>query len=93
MHRRERLLNFASATEHARMAESVDAPVSNTGGAIHLGSSPSPGTRKRFEHQFKALFLCVYVALIVASRYSGSAVKKFTPVMGTPFAVFGAQLD
>ena len=29
------------------MAESVDALVSNTSGATHLGSSPSPGTEKR----------------------------------------------
>ena len=28
----------------ARMAESVDAPVSNTGGATHPGSIPGPGT-------------------------------------------------
>ena len=28
----------------ARMAESVDATVSNTVGAIHPGSSPGPGT-------------------------------------------------
>ncbi len=32
---------------NARMAESVDALVSNTSGATHLGSSPSPGTAKR----------------------------------------------
>ena len=31
----------------ARMAESVDAPVSNTGGATHPGSIPGPGTGKR----------------------------------------------
>ena len=29
---------------NARMAESVDAPVSNTGGATHPGSIPGPGT-------------------------------------------------
>ena len=32
------------ALTNARMAESVDALVSNTSGATHLGSSPSPGT-------------------------------------------------
>ena len=32
---------------HARMAESVDALVSNTSGAIRAGSIPAPGTRKR----------------------------------------------
>ncbi len=30
----------------ARMAESVDATVSNTVGATHPGSSPGPGTNK-----------------------------------------------
>lgn len=30
---------------NARMAESVDATVSNTVGAIHPGSSPGPGTK------------------------------------------------
>ena len=29
------------------MAESVDAPVSNTGGAIHPGSIPGPGTQNK----------------------------------------------
>lgn len=32
------------------MAESVDAPVSNTGGAIHPGSIPGPGTRHKYRH-------------------------------------------
>ena len=31
----------------ARMAESVDATVSNTVGATHPGSSPGPGTKLR----------------------------------------------
>ncbi len=30
---------------HARMAESVDALVSNTSGAIRAGSIPAPGTQ------------------------------------------------
>lgn len=32
------------------MAESVDAPVSNTGGAIHPGSIPGPGTQNIDDH-------------------------------------------
>ncbi len=32
---------------NARMAESVDATVSNTVGATHPGSIPGPGTEKR----------------------------------------------
>lgn len=32
------------------MAESVDAPVSNTGGAIHPGSIPGPGTKNIDDH-------------------------------------------
>lgn len=35
--------NFAPQM-YARMAESVDATVSNTVGAIHPGSIPGPGT-------------------------------------------------
>ena len=37
------IANFAP-TIHARMAESVDALVSNTSGAIRAGSTPAPGT-------------------------------------------------
>mgnify|MGYP006976536987 FL=1 len=40
----KRLAKFASAKE-ARMAESVDALVSNTSGATRAGSTPAPGTR------------------------------------------------
>ncbi len=42
----KRLAKFASAKE-ARMAESVDALVSNTSGATRAGSTPAPGTRIR----------------------------------------------
>ena len=38
--------NTTFATQNARMAESVDATVSNTVGATHPGSSPGPGTEK-----------------------------------------------
>ena len=38
----KKMLNFVPP--FARMAESVDAPVSNTGGATHPGSIPGPGT-------------------------------------------------
>ncbi len=38
----ERIIIFA--TENARMAESVDALVSNTNGAIRAGSTPAQGT-------------------------------------------------
>ena len=34
---------------HARMAELVDALVSNTSGAIRAGSIPAPGTKKPFQ--------------------------------------------
>lgn len=40
---RKKLSTFAPP--NARMAESVDAPVSNTGGAIHPGSIPGLGTK------------------------------------------------
>ena len=40
------------------MAESVDATVSNTVGAIHPGSSPGPGTLKRLSNKFgQSLFI------------------------------------
>ena len=36
--------------EHsARMAELVDAPVSNTGGATRAGSIPAPGTFRKYQ--------------------------------------------
>ena len=37
---------FLNKNSPARMAESVDALVSNTSGAIRAGSIPAPGTRK-----------------------------------------------
>ena len=44
----------------ARMAELVDALVSNTNGAIRAGSIPAPGTTS--DSQFcGSLFLCLYV--------------------------------
>ena len=45
----------------ARMAESVDAPVSNTGGAIHPGSIPGPGTSKEAKCWIShlAFFICL----------------------------------
>ena len=36
---------LTTEAEQARMAESVDALVSNTSGAIRAGSIPAPGTR------------------------------------------------
>ena len=41
------------------MAESVDALVSNTSGAIRAGSTPALGTKKRFSKE--SLFFCVNV--------------------------------
>ena len=38
---------FALLKHPARMAESVDALVSNTSGAIRAGSIPAPGTIKK----------------------------------------------
>ena len=45
----ENICTFASSFKkrHAQMAESVDALVSNTSGAIHPGSIPGLGTRDR----------------------------------------------
>ena len=40
----------------ARMAESVDALVSNTSGAIRAGSIPAPGTEAESQHQLRLLF-------------------------------------
>ena len=45
MHRKEKVITFALAK--AQMAESVDALVSNTSGAIHPGSIPGLGTELR----------------------------------------------
>ena len=38
------------------MAESVDALVSNTSGAIRAGSIPAPGTEAESQHQLRLLF-------------------------------------
>ena len=40
----------------ARMAESVDALVSNTSGAIRAGSIPAPGTEAESQYQLRLLF-------------------------------------
>ncbi len=45
LHRQKKLITFAP--QKAQMAESVDALVSNTSGAIHPGSIPGLGTRKK----------------------------------------------
>ena len=42
----KKVLHLHSQIRHAQMAESVDALVSNTSGAIHPGSIPGLGTRK-----------------------------------------------
>ncbi len=60
------LSNFA--VTNARMAESVDALVSNTNGAIRAGSIPAPGTGG--EHLVDApLFLC---AVSVGTRHASN---------------------
>ena len=46
---------FAHPTD-ARMAESVDALVSNTSGAIRAGSIPAPGTRTASQIPEKPFF-------------------------------------
>ena len=46
---------------NARMAESVDALVSNTSGAIRAGSIPAPGTSRRLSIALS--LLCLYPLL------------------------------
>lgn len=46
---------------NARMAESVDATVSNTVGETHPGSTPGPGTREMQRNLFLS-FLYVYMS-------------------------------
>ena len=41
----EKIKTFNFAVQKARMAESVDALVSNTSGATRAGSTPAPGTK------------------------------------------------
>lgn len=51
-----------NVSRDAQMAESVDALVSNTSGAIHPGSSPGLGTKEAvdtFEYQPLSCFLKV----------------------------------
>ena len=47
---------FLNENSPARMAESVDALVSNTSGAIRAGSIPAPGTEAESQHQLRLLF-------------------------------------
>ena len=62
--------HFCTAT-YAQMAESVDALVSNTSGAIRAGSIPALGTRKRAKYliyKYLALFFFVTCSQIVPIR-------------------------
>ena len=52
----EKQLNGCVSSANARMAESVDALVSNTSGAIRAGSIPAPGTEAESQHQLRLLF-------------------------------------
>lgn len=49
---------------NARMAESVDATVSNTVGATHPGSIPGPGTETG-SRAIYSLFLCRYPSQLI----------------------------
>ena len=62
----------------ARMAESVDALVSNTSGAIRAGSIPAPGTsKKKTQHCAESFFAC--------TKYHNPCQLTLTsPVRGMP---------
>ena len=55
------------------MAESVDALVSNTSGAIRAGSTPAPGTRKRVKYwiiNYLTLFIFEIVPKLFPIKHS-----------------------
>ena len=54
----EKQLNGCVSSANARMAESVDALVSNTSGAIRAGSIPAPGTSKKDSALRWVFFAC-----------------------------------
>ena len=57
----------------AQMAESVDALVSNTSGAIRAGSTPALGTTKGMSpcnHKLRGLFICEVFSFAHTSEWS-----------------------
>ena len=52
----KKVLHLHSQIRHAQMAESVDALVSNTSGAIHPGSIPGLGTTTKAKPTVKQSF-------------------------------------
>ena len=80
----------ASRKRDAQMAESVDALVSNTSGAIHPGSIPGLGTKKRRKQILSSLFF------IQRSHNMESASGKYKCISGSTLkliAVFAMLLD
>ena len=68
LHNQKKMHTFALT--NARMAESVDATVSNTVGVIRAGSTPAPGTRPWRRAIFSTFFLRVIrLALSVLRVY------------------------
>ena len=59
LHNQKKMHTFALT--NARMAESVDATVSNTVGVIRAGSTPAPGTETG-SRAICSLFLCLHAS-------------------------------
>ena len=62
----------------ARMAESVDALVSNTSGAIRAGSIPAPGTRKMQVLDFQTLAFFFFLFAPRNGLFGGRSSDIFT---------------
>ena len=61
---------FLNENSPARMAESVDALVSNTSGAIRAGSIPAPGTKKDSKN-LSPFFVYLLFALLLFNTAVG----------------------
>ncbi len=59
------------------MAESVDALVSNTSGAIRAGSTPAPGTEQR------TLTMRVLCSFFIFLEFIGLFIDEFMPLVST----------
>ena len=70
------------------MAESVDAPVSNTGGAIHPGSIPGPGTANPLK---LAYFQRVYYFYEALTKHKITKHIYLFSLKDTPKPIYGCR--
>ena len=85
----------------AQMAESVDALVSNTSGAIHPGSIPGLGTKMErssllsFFHLYTLLYICTYNIIIypLISYHPPLHENVYSDLFRISLSIFGFSKD